>query len=238
MAKAHTEWTVLPHESLEKLADNLWWVRGSLKGMSLKRTMVIARLADGRLVIHNGIALDEPSMKQLEAWGNPSFLVVPSGVHRLDAPAFKKRYPGLRVIAPRGARAQIEQVLPVDLNYDEFPADDAVRFENLQGVGNSEGVMIVNSSDGASVVLNDVVFNMDRKRDLLGFLFTTVMGSAPGPRVSRLGKLLLVKDKAALRADLERLAALPNLQRLIVAHEKVASGPEASDALRRAATYL
>jgi len=88
------------------------------------------------------------------------------------------------------------------------------------------------------VVLNDAVMNMDRKRDLLGFLFTTVLGSAPGPRISRLVRLLWVKDQAALRAHLERLADVPNLTRLIVAHEKVAFGSDARSVLRKAATFL
>jgi hypothetical protein len=79
---------------------------------------------------------------------------------------------------------------------------------------------------------------MDRKRDVLGFLITTLFGSAPGPRVSRLAKLLLVKDRAALRAALERFAAIPDLVRVIVAHEKVASGPEARAAILEASTYL
>lgn len=238
MAKAHDGWKVLPHGPIERLADNLWWVRGSLRGMSLKRTMTIVRLGDGRLLIHNAIALDEGAMKQVEAWGSPAFIVVPNGGHRLDAPAFKHRYPSARIVAPRGSRARIEEVVPVDLSYEEFPADDAVRFEPLHGIDDAEGALIVRSPDGVTVVLNDVVFNMDRKRDPLGFLFTTVLGSAPGPRVSRLAKLMFVKDKKALRADLERLAELPNLQRLVVAHEKVASGADAPAALRKAAGYL
>jgi hypothetical protein len=42
-----------------------------------------------------------------------------------------------------------------------------------------------------------------------------------------------------LRAELERLAALPDLANLIVSHEKVASGrAEAKAALERAATFL
>ena len=82
------------------------------------------------------------------------------------------------------------------------------------------------------------MLNMDRKRDPLGFLFTTVFGSAPGPRVSRLAKLTLIKDKQALRADFERYAELPNLARVIVAHEKVASGADARASLLQAASYL
>jgi hypothetical protein len=98
--------------------------------------------------------------------------------------------------------------------------------------------MIVRSADGVSVVLNDVVMNMDTKKDVLGYFFTTLLGSAPGPRVSRLARWVYVKDQPALRAHLERLAKLPDLVRLIVAHENVARGAEAAAALRQAATYL
>jgi len=139
--------------------------------MSLKRTMTVARLTDGRLVIHNGIAIADIQLRQLGALGTPAFLIVPNGFHREDAAA-------------------------------------------------------------------DVMFDMDRKRDLLGFLFTTILGSAPGRRVSRLAKLVLIEDQAALRRDFERYAALPDLRRLIVAHENVASGADARDALLAAARYL
>ena len=238
MPKAFAEWRVLPHGPIVRLADNLWWVEGSLPGMSLKRTMTIARADDGRLFIHNGIALGDEAMAEIEAWGAPAVLVVPSGIHRLDAAAYKRRYPQLQVVAPRGSRKAVGEVVAVDATYDDFPAEEAVRFETLDGVKAAEGAMIVRSADGVTVVLNDAVFNMDRKRDVLGFLFTTIMGSAPGPRVSRLAKLLLVGDKKALREHLERLARLPGLTRLIVAHEKVASGDDAAAALLQASTYL
>jgi hypothetical protein len=238
MAKANHDWKVLPHEPLQKLTENLWWVRGNLPGMSLKRVMVIARMASGELVVHNGIPLQDAAMREIEAWGTPRYLIVPNGGHRLDAPAYKQRYPQLTVLTPKGSKTRVEQVLPVDGSYEDFPPDASVSFQTLAGVAEAEGAMLVRSADGVTVVLNDAVFNMDRKRDPLGFFFTTLLGSAPGPRVSRLIKLLFVKDKGALRTDLERLAATPQLQRLIVAHEKIASGREAADALRHAATYL
>jgi hypothetical protein len=238
MPKAYNEWRVLPHGPIERLADNLWWVQGSLPNMSLKRVMVIARLADGRLVIHNAIALPPEAMQEIERWGKPAFLIVPSAFHRLDAPAYKARYPELRVLCPQGARKAVSEVLAVDGDYGDFPSDDSVRFEMLHGMADAEGAMIVRSPDGVTLVLNDAMFNMDRKRDPLGFLFTTLLGSAPGPRVSRLAKLTLVKDKSALRADFARYAELPDLTRVIVAHEKVAHRDEARAALRAAMQYL
>lgn len=238
MPKAFTDWTVLDHGPIEELADNLWRVEGAVPRMSLRRNMVIARQGDGRLVIHNGMALGDDAMQRIESWGTPAFLLVPNAFHRLDAPAYKKRYPDLRVLTPAGARQAVEHVVAVDGSYDDFPLDPAVRLETLEGLRGREGAMIVRSADGVTIVLNDVVMNMDRKRDLLGFLFTTLLGSAPGPRVSRLSRMALVGDRKAFRAQLEALAATPELTRLVVAHEKVAHGPEAAAALRQAATFL
>jgi hypothetical protein len=233
-----TAWNVLDHGPIEKLADNLWRVEGAIPKMSLRRVMTVARRGDGALVLHSPIALRDAEQRELEAWGTPRFMLVPNGYHRLDAPAYKARYPELAVVAPAGSRAKVQELIAVDLGYDEFPSDQVVQVRTLQGVGELEGVMTVRSADGVTVVLNDVMFNMDRKRDLLGFLFTTLLGSAPGPRISRLAKWALVKDKEALGAELERLAAMPDLVRLIVSHEKVASGPAAAAALRQARTYL
>lgn len=238
MAKPLGQWRVRAHGPLLTLADNLLWAQGSVPGMSLKRCMVVVRLNDGNLLIHNGIALESAQMAELERFGTPAFLIVPNGGHRLDAPAYKQRYPALRVFTPKGSRERVEEVVQVDGAYEDFPHNDVLRLETLNGVGEKEGALIVQSSDGTSVVLNDCMFNMDRKQDPLGFLFTTAFGSAPGPRVSRLAKMLFIKDKPALRADFERYAQLPNLVRVIVAHEKVASGAEARASLLQAATYL
>jgi hypothetical protein len=239
MPKVFEQWTVLHHGPIEKLAENLWRVAGSIPHMSLRRVMTMARLGDGRLVIHSAIALEQAAMREVEGWGTPSFLVVPGEHHRLDALAYKKRYPALRTFTPRGARPKIEPYVSIDGTYEEFPSDPSVRLERIAGIDDVEGAMIVRSSDGATVVLNDVVFNMDRKFDPLGFFFTTLFGSAPGPRISRLFKAWRVRDRVALRRDLERLAETPELTRLIVAHDKVALGREqAKRALQVAASYL
>ena len=88
--KPGDDWHVLPHGPLERLAENLWWVQGSLRGMSLKRVMTVARRTDGELVIHSAIAMTEDAMRELEALGEPAFLVVPNRGHRLDAPRVQK----------------------------------------------------------------------------------------------------------------------------------------------------
>src|SRR5512142_3393143 len=108
MPKAFENWEVHPHRPLEKLEENLWRVEGDLPGNNGTRVMTIVKLKDGRLLIHNAIALEEEQMKEIEAFGEPALLVVPNGYHRLDAKVFKKRYPKMKVIAPEGAKKKVE----------------------------------------------------------------------------------------------------------------------------------
>jgi len=220
-AKAHTAWTVLPHQPIERLSDRLWRVEGSLPGMPLRRVMTIARRDDGGLVIHNAIAVDDAARAAIEAWGPIAVIVVPNAYHRLDARVFHDRYPAARVICPAGARARVEQVVPVTGTYDDTPGDAAVALQTLDGTAAGEGVMIVQGGDGASLVFNDIVFNMPHQGGFTGFVLRWIVASSGGPRVSRIGRWFLARDKPALRGHLERLAGTPGLRRIVVSHHQV-----------------
>lgn len=209
---------VFPHAPIEKLAENLWRVEGDLEGMPMKRVMVVAKRSDGSLVVHNAIGLDDAAMKELESLGSIKWIIVPNGYHRIDAAAFHARYPDAKVLCPRGARAKVEKVVPVDGTYEDFSSDDDIRFQDLPGMNGLEGAMIVRSKDGVSVVLTDAVFNMPHVGGFSGFVLRHLTQSTGGPRVSRIARLFLVKDKRAFRSALEELAAIPNLRRVIVAH--------------------
>src|SRR5690349_15934209 len=116
MPQVLEKWTVLPHGKLTALDENLLTVVGELKMPvgEFPRRMTVARLRDGRLVVYSAIALDEPEMQALERFGIPTFLVVPSDRHRMDAKIWKERYPKMVVLTPDGARDKVSEVVPVD----------------------------------------------------------------------------------------------------------------------------
>lgn len=237
MAKAHDEWIVLPHGPLQRLTDNLWCVEGSLPKMQLKRVMSVARFDDGRLLIHNAIAVNPDVMAAIEGWGEPAFLVVPNGWHRLDAKVFRRRYPQLRVLCPAGATARVSEVVPVQGSYDDLPADDAVQLEHFDGVGRREGLLQVKSAEqGTTLVFNDLVFNLPHLPGVLG-LILRLMGSTGGPRITRLSRLLMIKDRQALRAHLERLATISDLRRIVIMHGSIID-EQAATVLRAIAATL
>jgi hypothetical protein len=238
MPKAYDRWRVLPHKPIEKLSENLWRVQGKLEGVALNRVMTIARMGDGKLVIHSAIALDEDEMKEIEALGEPAFMIVPNGYHRLDARVYHERYPNMRVVAPAGSRKKVEQVVPVDLDIDAFPSDDNVQLAYIDGIGEIEGVMLVRSDDSATLVFNDLLFNIPKHgKGIAGFIFRYITRSTGGPRVSNVLRWFVVKDASALRRNLERLADTPDLQRIIVSHHAMIDD-DAAGTLRRVAATL
>jgi hypothetical protein len=216
MPKAHQTWTVLPHKPIEKLSDRLWRVEGKLD--SIKRVMSIGKTSDGTLVVHNGIALGDAEMAEIDAFGKVAFILVPNGFHRLDAKVFADRYPTAKVLCPQGARKKIEQVVPVNGSYDDFPSDANVELFTFEGTKAREGGMIVRADRDTRLVLNDAVFNMPHGTGFTGFIFRRVTDSTGGPRVSRVMKWFVIADKPAFRAHLEKLAALPDLRRIVVSH--------------------
>jgi hypothetical protein len=232
MAKCFESWTVLPHGPLEKLSENLWRVEGTLPDGNTKRVMTIARMKDGRLVIHNAIALEPALQAEVEAFGTPACIVVPNGFHRQDAKIYKDRYASANVYAPAKARKKVEKIVPVAGDYDAAPKDDTVRLCHLEGCNGSEGVLEVKSADGVTVVFNDTICNLPRLSGFAGF-FLAPTGQASVPRFSR---WLLVKDKDAFKRHVNSWAT-PDLARVIVSHGKMLTD-RPSDALKAVTAAL
>lgn len=227
-----TEWKVLPHDPIEKLADNLWRVAGTMRDGKLQRQMVLARMKDGGVVVHNAIALDEPEMKELEAWGKPSVLVVPNSFHRQDAFIWKQRYPDLKVVAPRGGRKRIGKAVPVDFTLEDAPGDDTVRLRPVAGAP-GEGVLEVRSGADLTAVFCDVILNMEPKKGIPGFF----LGPTGRVSVPRFARMIVIKDKPAFRKQIGDLAATAGLRRVMFGHGTPVED-DAPGALRSVVTQL
>jgi hypothetical protein len=244
MPNSNTQWKVLPHGPLNALAENLWWVQGDIPHMQLKRTMLVARMRDGDLVLHSAIAMDETGMTALQALGRPAWLVVPNGWHRLDAARFKTRYPDIKVICPSGSRRLVEKVVAVDGTYEEHPrlsdSDDSVTFEHFGDRKKMEGAMIVRSKDGKTAVFGDFLFNLQHQAPgLFWLIYGRLLGNTGGPKVSFAGRLLLRLTRAlkGYRAWLLRTAQTGEFIRIVPGHGDVIT-EDASEALKQVALSL
>jgi hypothetical protein len=205
--------------------------------MALRRRMTVVRLASGQLVIHSCMPLAEPAMRELEAWGEPAYLVVPSRFHRLDAPAYKARYPSAKVLCGEAAHTQVAKVVAVDGAFADLPVAHELRAEPVRGTDGGEHVFFIGSGAGrVSLLMNDVVFNHPHASGFGGFILRFVGSSGPA-RVTRIARTFLITDRAALRTHLLALADTPGLVRVIVSHVDVIDH-EPAITLRRLAGTL
>jgi hypothetical protein len=238
VAQGKRDWVVLPHDPIQQLSENLWRVEGALPRFSMRRVMSVVRLHDGRLLIHSAIAMEEASMKRLEAWGEPAILLIPHVRHRMDARRYKQRYPSLRVYAPPAVMSKAREVVAVDGTLADASLDESTSLPLLDGTGESEVALTVHSSDGTSIVVTEVIFDLEPPKSALGRAAIKLAGFGHGPRVTPVVKFEMVKDKPALAAHFERLANIPDLVRLIVGHSRMSEGPAAARSLRQAAASL
>lgn len=213
-------WKAWPHEPIQKLAENLWRVEADMGSPPMKRAMDVVRRPNGDLWIHNAVCLGDDAMKEVEAWGTPAVMLVPNGYHRMDAARYKERYPALKVYAPKGSAAKVAQQVAVDGSFDDLPSDADVAIERLDGVKDKEAAVRVTSADGVSLLLCDSVFNMKHRPGMQGFILK-LLGSSGGPKVTNIFRLAVLKDRAAFKASLLRLAAMPGLRRVLPQHEDV-----------------
>jgi len=228
MTRPNEHWNVLPHGKLTPMDDGMLTVEGRIKMplMDLPRRMTVVRLHDSRLVVWSAIALDDAAMATFEAFGRPAFLVVPNDHHRLDAKAWKNRYPELKVIAPEGAREKIANVVAVDTTSPDF-GDPGVTFVTVPGTRAHEAALVVRRERGTTLVLNDLVGNIRAASGIDGWLLRLAGFAGDDAQIPRVVKMALVKDAADLRAQLLEWAELPGLRRIIVSHgDPIESEPQ------------
>lgn len=210
--------TELKHGDFKQLADNLWILDGELPHhMPLPRTMTVYRLKSGDLWIHSAIAIDDRRQKQLESFGTPKFLVVPSTMHRLDAPIYKQTYPSIRVLCPEAARAKVEDKVSVDASCESEFRGPEIKAITMPGAKPKELAYELEVANGKALVFNDLLVNVEHTHGLLG-RFMKLIGRIGRFRSPPSNKLLLIDDRARFHQWLDDQAQRQDIKIVTVAH--------------------
>jgi hypothetical protein len=238
VAKLHHEWTVLPHGPVRTLGDRIVTVEGDIPMPLGKfpRRMTVVGLSRNRSAIFSAIPLNEAGMRSIEQVGKPSFLIVPNGHHRLDAGAWKKRYPNLKVLCPPGARKAVSEAVAVDSTKDILN-DKNADFVIVEGTGSAEAAILVRREGGTTLIVNDIVANVRHPRGLGAKIMARLFGfGVKRPQVPRVVKRAMVENAEKLAAQLRDWSEIPGLERLVPSHGDIIEHPAPS--LRQVANSL
>lgn len=213
-------WKVLPHGPLEVIDEGILTVAGEMRMPlgNFPRRMTVVGLSGNRTAIYSAIALNSAEMRKIEQLGAPSFLIVPSDMHRLDARIWKERYPAIRIVTPSGARTRVAEIVQVD-STDDILQDEAVRFHNVAGTGGHESALTVRRAQGVTLVCNDIIGHVAHPHGLGAQVMARLMGfGVSEPQVPRIVRRKIVVDPKALASQFRDWAALRDLRRIIVSH--------------------
>jgi hypothetical protein len=220
MAAILERWKVLPHGPLEEIDEGILTVAGEIKMPlgNFPRRMTVVGLSGNRTAIFSAIALNSAEMRKIEQLGTPSFLIVPSDMHRLDARIWKECYPDIRVVTPSGARMRVAEIVQVDSS-DDILQDEAVRFQNVAGTGGHESALTVRRVHGVTLICNDIIGHVTHPHGLGAQVMARLMGfGVSEPQVPRIVRRKIVVDPKALASQFRDWAALRDLRRIIVSH--------------------
>jgi hypothetical protein len=238
MPSFNKKWKVLPHGRVKTVDDDIVTVEGDIPMPLGKfpRRMTVVGLSRNRSAIFSAVALGEAEMRRVEEVGKPSFLIVPNGHHRLDAHAWKQRYPKLKVMCPPAAKKSVSEAVPVD-STDDILGDKDVQFVVVQGTGEAEAALIVRRNNGTTLVANDVIANVRHPHGLGGKIIARLAGfGVKRPQVPHVVRRVMVEDKGKLAKQLRQWSEIPGLRRIIPSHGDMIERP--APALRRMAEEL
>ena len=204
------------HGPITMVAPGLWEVRATLTFPPMPRSMAIHRLPDGTLWLHSVITLDAPQREALEALGPIGIIVVPSPMHRMDARAYRERYPEATVLCPEAARPAVERVVPVDGTCEAVLPGCGVICHQADGLKPTELVYELALGGGAALIFCDAVFHLPNQPGCAGQWMRWI-GSTGFFGTTWIGRRLL-DDRVRWRQWLEQQSERQDLSALHMAH--------------------
>jgi hypothetical protein len=215
---ANTLWEkkLLPHSPLKQINDSVWIVEGTIRDNPMPRTMTIFKTKEG-LILHSVVVVNDEILKQIQSLGKIFAIIVPNSFHRMDAPAYKEKFPEIKVISPKDSMSKVQKVISVDYSSEEYLPTLGVKAYIPPGLRPFELVYEVESSQGTTMIVTDIFFNMD---DIPGFrgIFLKIIGSTGFLGMTFIGRTFILNDKNQFKTWIHSLENRPEIKNLIVAH--------------------
>ncbi len=211
--------SVMPHGPIELVADDVFWVRGSIglgPGLRITRNMAIVR-SGGELTLFHSVRLSSEGEAELAKLGTVKNVVKLAHAHGQDDAYYLDRFGATYWALSDGARDQDPEIQQ-ELRDNNLPFDDAKLFE-FRDVKEKEAALLVERGEGI-LITGDSVHNWT---DTAGCsppakLVTRLMGFLKRPaQIGPPWRKMMTPEEGTLQPDFERLASL-DFAHIVPAH--------------------
>ena len=223
---------------LRQLDEGLWVIDHPFAmpgGIQIGTRTTLVRLSDGGLFAHGLGPIDEADHEEIATVGRVTHLVASNLFHNAYVKDWVARYPTATCYAPARFSTKVEDLDYVPLS-SEAPVAWSAEIEQVlvEGAPQLDEVVFFHRRT-RTLLLTDLCFNMMHSDSFLTRLFMRIMGGYGHFGPSRLARSLM-KDKAAVRRDVERILEW-DFDRVTVTHgEVLESGGQAK--FRQAYAWL
>jgi hypothetical protein len=224
--------------ALQHVDQNIWLFERTVRfaGIPLPHTMTIIRLPTGGPFVHSPTKLDTPTTSLLASLGPVDSIVWPSWWHDMYLREYAKAYPRARLFgAPVlvSWHGQMSRIRSLDDNALVWSPDLDQLYVDRMWLFLDEFVFLHQPS--RSVIVADLAFNFDERRDWFTKWSFGAVGAYPGCNIPWFYRLA-PRDRRYLRAKIECILDW-DFDRLIVGHGGVVP-TGGKDALRNAYRWL
>lgn len=206
---------------MRQLAEDLWVVDRPLRfaGLALGTRMSIVRLPGGDLFLHSPVALDDHLRAALLDLGRPRWAVAPNRFHHLFVGDYRA-FAGLELVGVPGlVDKRRDLTFDVVLGDAPHPAWAGLIEQEAFGGLPLMGEVAFCHRASRTLLTCDLAFNVGAEAPPATRLAFRLLGAYGrcGPSVV---EKLLVRDRAAARASLQRILAW-DFERIVVTHGAV-----------------
>ncbi len=204
---------------MRELHPDLWVAETPFRflGLEVGTRMTIVRLPDGDLLLHSPVRLDDGLRREVEALGRVAHLVAPNKLHHLFLDDWITAFPNASLFVAPGLETKRADLAPTGILGDapEPAWADVLDQVAMQGFSFANEVVFFHRAS-RSLILTDTAFNVGPEGAPATRLFFKLNGVYDRLTPTLLERIL-IRDRDAFRAGLERILAWP-FERVIVCH--------------------
>jgi len=223
---------------LRPLSTDIWVAERPQRfyGLEVGTRMTVIRLRDGSLLLHSAVRIDPDLGRALDAIGRVRFVVAPNRVHHLYAGLVAEVYPDARLWLAPGLERKRPDLVFAGILGDDAPPEWRNQVDQTFFRGRPyENEVVFLHRASRTLVMCDLAFNFGPRAATATRLLMTLLRSYGRFGPSALDPLL-IRDRAAARASLQRILAW-DFDRVVVAHGEVLE-TGGHEALRRGYAWL
>lgn len=206
---------------LRALDDGLWVAEGPLSffGIQMGCRMTAIRLGDGSQLLVSPIRHSPVLQAAVEENGPVSWLLAPNKFHHLFIGEWAGALPDAKLALSPGLTAKRKDLAPaMVLGRDPAPWGEEIDVCPVDGIPMIEEWVFFHRPT-ATLVLTDLAFHLDHDCAPSARFLGRVGGTFGKLAPTRLERLMM-RDKAALRASLQRILEWP-FDRVVMAHGSI-----------------